>query len=360
MSGPAPYTLYPERCDQCGRCLRACPEGGLKVGAAYISIDRAVCTACDACAEACDRAAIVPRVVPVAVAARPASVGAVSRVEVGSRAEAKALLKAAKAAEKAAHKPTPPAASATGSGGVVAWTSIDVMAVLVIMAVALLAKNAILGIEAVKLMPATARFVTRAVVLAAYYAAQLAGIAFVARRHGSGLFEAFGLSTDAAPGAGEARALASSVGWVLLLFLGTEVVSIGYGLAMQAWGWEQPARLSSDVTAVFGGGSVGLVLSAVLVAVAAPLVEELAFRGVVLPVWAGSLGEWGGILASAALYAAFHFSLWWFLPTFVLGIALGWLVRSRGGLMPAIALHVLYNTAAVVAAFAVAGQGPRL
>jgi len=320
VSGPAPYTLYPERCDQCGRCLRACPEGGLKVGAAYISIDRAVCTTCDACVDACDRGAIVPRVTPVAVAG----------------------------------KPTPSAVGVTGSGGVVAWTAIDVMAVLVIMAVALLAKNAILGINAVELMPSAARAITRAVVLVAYYAAQLAGIAFIARRHGSALFEAFGLRKDAASDGGDIRTVAASVGWALLLFLGTELVSIGYGLAMQAWGWEQPARLN-DVTAVFGGGSVGLVLSAVLVAIAAPLVEELAFRGVVLPVWAGSLGEWGGILASAALYAAFHFSLWMFLPTFVLGIALGWLVRSRGGLMPAIALHVLYNAAAVAAAFAVAG-----
>ncbi len=359
MSRPAPYTLYPERCDQCGRCLRACPEGGLKVGAAFIAIDREVCTSCDACVDACDRDAILPRVAPARVAAQPASVAGVAKVEVGSRAEAKTLLKAAKAAEKAASKAASGATAATGGakrmGGVATWTAIDVMAVLVIMAVALLAKNAILGLEAVALMPAAARSITRAVVLAAYYGAQLAGMAFIAHRHGSGLFEAFGLRGDEASDAGDGRTIAGSVGWVLVLFLGTELVSIGYGLAMQAWGWEQPARLSSDVTAVFGGGGMGLVLSAVLVAIAAPLVEEMAFRGIVLPVWSRSLGEWGGILTSAGLYAAFHFSLWMFLPTFVLGIALGWLVRSRGGLVPALALHVLYNAAAVAAAFAVAG-----
>jgi len=358
MSGPAPYTLYPERCDQCGRCLRACPEGCLKVGAAYIAIDRAACTACGVCVDACDRDAIVPRVASASTPARPMSVAGVAKVEVGSRAEAKSLLKAAKAAEKAASKasitPTAPVGSTAGSGGIARWTAIDVMAVLVIMAVALLAKNAILGLEAVDLMPAAARSITRAVVLAVYYGVQLAGMAFVARRHGSGLFEAFGLRGEGASQAGDGRSVAGSVGWVLLLFVGTELISIAYGLTMQAWGWAQPARLSSDVTAVFGGGGVGFVLSAVLVALAAPLVEEMAFRGIVLPVWSRSLGEWGGILASAGLYAAFHFSVWMFLPTFVLGIALGWLVRSRGGLIPAIALHVLYNAAAVAAAFAVA------
>ena len=355
MSGPAPYALYPERCDQCGRCVRACPEGGLKVGAAYIAIDRAVCTACGACVDACDRDAIVPRLGLVSAAAKPTSAADVAKVEVGSRAEAKTLLKAAKAAEKAASKSTATAGGATGSGGIATWTAVDVMAVLVIMAVALLAKNAILGLEAVDLMPAAARSIARAVVLAAYYGAHLAGMAYIARRHGSGLAEAFGLRGDHTSGSGDRRSIAGSVGWVLLLFLGTELIAIGYGLAMQAWGWEQPARLSSDVTAVFGGGGVGLVLSAVLVAIAAPLVEEMVFRGIVLPVWSRSLGEWGGIFASAGLYAAFHFSLWMFLPTFVLGIALGWLVRSRGGLMPAIALHVLYNAAAVAAAFAIAG-----
>jgi len=360
MSGPAPYTLYPERCDQCGRCLRACPEGGLKVGAAYIAIDREACTTCGACVDACDRDAILPRVAPARSAAPLATVAGVAKVEVGSRAEAKTLLKAAKAAEKAAGKAASTAAAsargATGTGSIITWTAVDVMAVLVIMAVALLAKNAILGLEAVALMPAAARSITRAVVLAAYYGAQLAGMAFIARRQGvGGLFEAFGLRGDDVSPHDDSRSIAGSVGWVLLLFLGTELVAIGYGLAMQAWGWEQPARLSSDVTAVFGGGGMGLVLSAVLVAIAAPLVEEMAFRGIVLPVWSRSLGEWGGILASAGLYAAFHFSVWMFLPTFVLGIALGWLVRARGGLAPAIALHVLYNAAAVAAAFAVSG-----
>ncbi len=359
MSGPSPYALYPERCDQCGRCLRACPEGGLKVGAAYIAIDRAACTACDACVQACDREAIVPRVAPSRATAQPLSVAGVAKVDVGSRAEAKTLLKVAKAAEKAAGKgaatATVSSADKLGSGGIVSWTAIDVMAVLVIMAVALLAKNAILGLEAVELMPAAARSITRALVLAAYYGAQIAGMSFIARRHGSGLFEAFALRGEGAVRSGDGRSIAGSAGWVLLLFLGTELISIGYGLAMQAWGWEQPARLSSDVSAVFGSGGMGLVLSAVLVAIAAPMVEEMAFRGIVLPVWSRSLGEWGGIIASAGLYAAFHFSLWMFLPTFVLGIALGWLVRSRGGLVPAIALHVLYNAAAVAAAFAVAG-----
>ena len=341
MSGPAPYILFPERCDQCGRCVRACPSGGLKVGAAYIAIDRTVCSGCSECVDACDRDAIVPRAMPV-VAARPATRAApATQVEVGSRAEAKALRKAIKAA------PRPPAGPRTD--GVVAWTLADMAAVLAIIAVATLAKSAILGLPAVGLMPAAAKAAVRAFVLAAYYAGQLAGFAFLARRHASGLREAFGLQR--AENAAETPSALGSAGWVLLLFLGTETVSIGYGLAMQTMGWEQPARLSSDVSSVFGSGGVGLVLSALLVAVAAPLVEELAFRGVVLPALRPGIGVRGAIAVSSVLYAAFHLSVWMFFPTLVLGVALGWLAYSRRSILPAIALHVLYNAAAVTAAF---------
>ena len=349
MSAASLYALFPERCDQCGRCLRACPEGGLKVGAAHISIDRAVCTACGQCVDACDRDAIVPRVVPVA-AVPVSSAIPVNKIDVGSRAEAKALRKAVKSAEK---QPSGP-----GPSGRAVWTLADVAAVLAILLASMFAKNALLGLPAVDLMPDAARGVVRALVLAAYYAAQLAGLAFLARRHSTGLAEAFGLrtgsaSSDSAPAAGAASAIGSA-GWVLLLFVGTEIVAIGYGLAMQAMGWEQPARLSSDVSAVFGSGGVGLLLSVLLVAIAAPLVEELAFRGVILGVLGGLLGDWGAIGVSAALFAVFHFSLWMFVPTLVLGLALGWLARSRRSLVPAIALHVLYNAAAVAAAFLVA------
>ena len=294
-----------------------------------------MCTTCDACVDACDRDAIVPRAQPVPAASKPTSVAGVAKVAVGSRAEAKALKKAARAAERAAGKPATAPTATSDSGGVVGWTSIDVLAILVIMMVALLAKSVVLRIGAVELMPITARAVTRAAVLGLYYAVQIAAFGYIARRHGSELFAAFGLRGHDTEGGAVVRSATVSAVWVGVLFIGTELVSIGYGLAMQAWGWESPSRASSDVTAVFGSGGLGLLLSAVLVAIAAPLVEEIAFRGVVLPVWSRALGPWGGILASAAVYAAFHFSLWLLLPTFVLGIALGWLlVRAAAWFLP--------------------------
>lgn len=346
----AMHTLYPERCDRCGRCLRACPKGGLKVGAAYIAIDRELCDGCNKCVDACDRDAIVARVAPVSAAAAPVATSSNSNpklVDVGSRAEAKALRKAADDAQKPAAQPRP--------AGVAPWAMVDVVAVVAIMLAAVVAKNALLGLAAVELMPTTARAITRALVLAGYYAAQLGAFAFLARRHAAGLLEAFGLRRpETAADTADRPGALGSAGLVALLFLGTEAFAIGYGLSMESLGIAQPHRLSTDLVVVFGGGGVGLALSALLVAVAAPFVEELAFRGVTLSAFKDSWGMWPAILGSSALYAAFHFSLWMFAPTMVLGIALGWLAVTRRSLGPAIALHVLYNAAAVAAAFWVA------
>jgi membrane protease YdiL (CAAX protease family) len=137
------------------------------------------------------------------------------------------------------------------------------------------------------------------------------------------------------------------------MLLGVEVVAVSYGLIVQAVGWRQPITLSADVATVFGGGGVGLVLSVLLVALVAPVAEELAFRGVILPAIGERWGQWPAILISAALFAAYHVNLWLFIPMLVFGTALGWLTVARRSLWPAIAMHVLYNSLAVAAAFIV-------
>jgi len=59
----------------------------------------------------------------------------------------------------------------------------------------------------------------------------------------------------------------------------------------------------------------------------------------------------GSIVISSAIFATYHFSLWMLVPTFVLGLALGWLAEKTEGLWPPIALHVLYNGLTVAIVF---------
>jgi membrane protease YdiL (CAAX protease family)/NAD-dependent dihydropyrimidine dehydrogenase PreA subunit len=411
-------SLHPDRCDHCGRCVPACPVDALRIGPSYIGVEWSRCTQCFACVHACNRQAIQLTVLPARGEAVGAPVSDTSKVVVGSRAEAKAVRKAAVQATKMrgksvayAGKPaflgvrkavdTAGAAAVGAAGavqspeavqpsssadsvtpsiapvgrvaekrravpvvpfvpGTVNWNVFDLLLVLGMLLLTVVAKDAVLGLHAVGLMPAAGRTIVRAAVLGVYYSLQLAAFAWMAARHKATLSAAFGLAGSSAT-ADDSRgaavgtpSAAGSLGLVLVLFAGTEVFAISYGLLMQAVGLSQPARLSSDLSAVFGGGGVGLALSILLVALVAPFVEELAFRGVVLPVLGPRFGMWPAIVGSAAIYAAYHFSLWLFLPTFVLGIALGWLAWTRRSLWPAILLHVLYNASAVAAGFFIA------
>ena len=403
MSASSTYlTLRPDRCNQCGKCVAVCPKDAVRVGESYILVAWEVCDRCCACVEACDRNAIRREgTSPRSIAAGAVTLSDVSKVVVGSRAEAKALRKAAGQVAKQTGKPAAapaavpvaavkseprftatrpqrtttsapapaparPAAAPTRPAaqtgqptlglGAVEWTLVDVAAVLATLLFTIVAKNAVLAIPAIGLMPAAGRAGARAAVLAAYYAIQLGVLAFLAARHGSALSPAFGLrapepGSKAASSADQKPSVVGSALLVVPLLFGVEVVAIAYGLGAQAVGWRQPLAMSTDVASVFGVGGLGLVLSVVLVAIVAPVAEELAFRGVVLPALGDRYGMWPAIGISAVLFAAYHVNPWLFLPMLVFGLALGWLTWSRRSLWPAIAMHILYNGLAVAAAF---------
>lgn len=392
MSGSSQHlTLLEDRCDQCGACTGVCPHNALKIGAAFIYVDWRKCEGCLKCVEACDRKAIVSRVVPLRSSSVRSTVplAEVSKVVVGSRAEAKAVRKAAERAAKehtspkqtkppktpAGPKPlkksqapgdgpavaaqrtkaTPaPARTLDTSGAAVAWTLVDAGAVLAIMLLALVAKNAVLALPQVALMPQLGKMVVRAIVLSAFYVAQIAAFGWLAGRHGLPAVVGFGLRHAEGARDSDRPSVLGSVGLVAGLLVACEAFSITYGLAMEAVGIAQPERLSSDLAGVFGSGPTGIVVAFVLVAIAAPLAEEIAFRGIVLPAIGDRWGMWWGIGLSSLLYAAYHANLWLFVPTAVLGVALGWLTWTRRSLWPALVLHVLYNATAVAAAFATA------
>jgi membrane protease YdiL (CAAX protease family) len=77
---------------------------------------------------------------------------------------------------------------------------------------------------------------------------------------------------------------------------------------------------------------------------AAPLQEELLFRGVLLPCLRRFLGMWPAIVLSSLLFAAMHFTSWPApLPLFVLSVTLGFLACRTGSLVAPITLHAVFN-----------------
>jgi membrane protease YdiL (CAAX protease family) len=91
-----------------------------------------------------------------------------------------------------------------------------------------------------------------------------------------------------------------------------------------------------------------LAFAVIAPALIAPIVEELFFRGLVLP----AIGlNWVGIVGSATVFSAMH-SLDGFHPitaisTFIVGIAFGTLAVRTGRLGAGVTAHVVYNASLI-------------
>lgn len=88
----------------------------------------------------------------------------------------------------------------------------------------------------------------------------------------------------------------------------------------------------------------------IFLAVGAPLVEELFFRGLLLRSLLRELPVPVSIGASAVLFALAHFEAVQFAGLAVFGVVLGLLAWRTGRLGPSIGAHMAFNAAAVVAA----------
>jgi membrane protease YdiL (CAAX protease family) len=86
---------------------------------------------------------------------------------------------------------------------------------------------------------------------------------------------------------------------------------------------------------------------ALLAVVAAPLVEELMFRGVLFRGMQRSFRPWVAVVLSAAVFAAIHPPLG-FIPVFTLGVVAALSFRRTGLLLTPIVAHAVYNFVIVV------------
>lgn len=86
-------------------------------------------------------------------------------------------------------------------------------------------------------------------------------------------------------------------------------------------------------------------------AIAAPLFEEILFRGFLLPSLTRYLPVWGSIVVSAVLFAVAHLSLSEILPLTALGIVLGVVYTRSRNLLAPILLHSLWNSGTLLSLF---------
>jgi membrane protease YdiL (CAAX protease family) len=131
-----------------------------------------------------------------------------------------------------------------------------------------------------------------------------------------------------------------------LSMLGTVIVAPFRSIILRtAMHWMPSWAIVDDFPKDISPGALwlGLALSGLV----APIVEELYFRGFLLP-RIPIAGAWAPAL-NAALFSIYHFySPWNYAAIFVAFLPLAYYVRYRGRLLPAIIVHSLFNSVGIV------------
>ncbi|MBW4526562.1 MAG: CPBP family intramembrane metalloprotease [Phormidium tanganyikae FI6-MK23] len=103
--------------------------------------------------------------------------------------------------------------------------------------------------------------------------------------------------------------------------------------------------------ALEGRDPIALILFFVTAAIAAPLFEEIFFRGFLLASLTKYFSTWQAILLSGLIFAIVHLSLSEVAPLTVLGIILGFVYTRTQNLMASVLLHALWNSGTLLALF---------
>jgi membrane protease YdiL (CAAX protease family) len=243
----------------------------------------------------------------------------------------------ARARTSAAH----PAPASSG------WTPAEALALLAIALAAFLGKDALLAQRWVLALKPSLHVLVRVAALAAYYLVQLAALVAFAGVRERDLLAAVRLRISDATWRERVASAALTAG----LTIATLVAALVYAVVLQEIGMMPDSAGMADI---FGPDATGFFLSVAMIAIVAPLAEEVVFRGVLLDVLAARWGMWPGILGTAVVFSAFHVSWWTLAPTLILGVSAGWLALRRRSLWPAVALHAAYNLTLVAVTYLLA------
>lgn len=85
------------------------------------------------------------------------------------------------------------------------------------------------------------------------------------------------------------------------------------------------------------------VFSFITVVIAAPVLEELIFRGIILNGFLKIYSPVKSILISSILFGLIHFNPWQFIGAFIIGIFSGWVFYKTGKLLLSILIHFVNN-----------------
>jgi membrane protease YdiL (CAAX protease family) len=95
------------------------------------------------------------------------------------------------------------------------------------------------------------------------------------------------------------------------------------------------------------GSAAGIALAAAAVVVAAPLAEELVFRGLIYRLGRRAWGPWPAAVVSALVFGLVHGEPWYLFGLVALGLLLAAVYELTGSLWSAVIVHAVHNAVAL-------------
>jgi membrane protease YdiL (CAAX protease family) len=123
-------------------------------------------------------------------------------------------------------------------------------------------------------------------------------------------------------------------------------LAVGAGLlgrAVHAWMTGEEPGIHPVIERVASAGAVEIAVLVAVACVAAPLFEEVFFRGFLYPSIRDRFGVAGGAVASSLIFASVHPGLPNQMATFVLGVAFCLVYERAGTLVAPVVAHALFN-----------------
>ncbi len=96
----------------------------------------------------------------------------------------------------------------------------------------------------------------------------------------------------------------------------------------------------------FGYDALGLTTAFLIIAILAPFLEELFFRGFIYRIFIKTWPVWLGSILSALLFGLIHFQLQTIIPLFILGLILNFAYQKTGSVWTSMAFHSFNNSIA--------------
>lgn len=93
------------------------------------------------------------------------------------------------------------------------------------------------------------------------------------------------------------------------------------------------------------------ILTVITLVIAAPILEEIFARGIVLKGLLKNYSPRKSILISAILFSALHLNPWQAIPAFLGGLFIGWVYYKTRSIIPAIIIHATINITAILLLF---------